>query len=108
MLTKLNNRRGGFTLVEIMIVVAIIAILAAIAVPNFMRSRKRTQATLVLEEIRLLDSAKDHYAIEANLTGTDVPTFAQLTPYFKPGSALATNGGTDTISKKQADNAVEM
>jgi type IV pilus assembly protein PilA len=41
MLQKLNNKRGGFTLVEIMIVVAIIALLAAIAVPNFLRSRKR-------------------------------------------------------------------
>ena len=41
MLTKLNKRRAGFTLVEIMIVVAIIALLAAIAVPGFLRARKR-------------------------------------------------------------------
>ena len=43
MLQKLNKNRGGFTLVEIMIVVAIIALLAAIAVPNFLRARKRSQ-----------------------------------------------------------------
>jgi len=43
MLNKLNKRRGGFTLVEIMIVVAIIALLAAIAVPGFLRARKRSK-----------------------------------------------------------------
>ncbi|HEY2101633.1 MAG TPA: prepilin-type N-terminal cleavage/methylation domain-containing protein, partial [Chthoniobacterales bacterium] len=47
MLNKLNKRRGGFTLVEIMIVVAIIALLAAIAVPGFLRARKRSQATKI-------------------------------------------------------------
>ena len=41
MLKKLTTKRGGFTLVEIMIVVAIIALLAAIAVPGFLRARKR-------------------------------------------------------------------
>jgi len=60
MLRKLHTRRGGFTLVEIMIVVAIIALLAAIAVPNFLRARKRSQATQVLEDLRLIDSAIDH------------------------------------------------
>ena len=66
MLTSLNKRRGGFTLVEIMIVVAIIALLAAIAVPNFLRARKRSQATRMLEDLRVIDSAIDQYAIETN------------------------------------------
>ena len=57
MLQKLNKNRGGFTLVEIMIVVAIIALLAAIAVPNFLRARKRSQATRILEDLRIIDSA---------------------------------------------------
>ena len=73
MLQKLNNRRGGFTLVEIMIVVAIIALLAAIAVPNFLRARKRSQATRVLEDLRMLDSAVDQYAIENQQTQRDQP-----------------------------------
>src|SRR5664279_1036933 len=64
MLQKLNTKHAGFTLVEIMIVVAIIALLAAIAVPNFLRSRKRSQATQVLEDLRIIDSAVDLYAIE--------------------------------------------
>ena len=64
MLNKLNKRRGGFTLVEIMIVVAIIALLAAIAVPGFLRARKRSQASRVINDLRLIDSAVDQYAIE--------------------------------------------
>jgi type II secretory pathway pseudopilin PulG len=55
-----------------MIVVAIIAMLAAIAVPNFLRSRKRSQATRVLEDLRMIDSAIDEYAIETNKTGSAV------------------------------------
>ena len=50
---KQNTKRSGFTLVEIMIVVSIIALLAAIAVPNFIRSRKRSQATQILDELRM-------------------------------------------------------
>src|SRR6516165_4696385 len=69
MLQKLNKNRGGFTLVEIMIVVAIIALLAAIAVPNFLRARKRSQATRCLEDLRIIDSAIDQYAIENNKSG---------------------------------------
>ncbi|MEO6786925.1 MAG: prepilin-type N-terminal cleavage/methylation domain-containing protein, partial [Chthoniobacteraceae bacterium] len=59
MLQKLNTKHAGFTLVEIMIVVAIIALLASIAVPNFLRSRKRSQATAILEDLRIIDSAVD-------------------------------------------------
>lgn len=88
MLQKLNHRRGGFTLVEIMIVVAIIALLAAIAVPNFLRARKRSQATTILEEMRLIDGAKDQYAIEANLAGSAAVTPAQLSAYMKKGTRL--------------------
>ena len=64
MLKKLTTRRGGFTLVEIMIVVAIIALLAAIAVPGFLRARKRSQASKIINDLRLIDSAVDQYAIE--------------------------------------------
>ena len=69
MLQKLQKSRGGFTLVEIMIVVAIIALLAAIAVPGFIRARKRSQATRMLEDLRLIDAAVDQYAVETNKKG---------------------------------------
>ena len=55
------SNQKAFTLVEIMIVVAIIALLAAIAVPGFMRARKRSQASRILTDLRLIDSAIDQY-----------------------------------------------
>ena len=74
MLTKLNRKHAGFTLVEIMIVVAIIALLAAIAVPGFLRARKRSQASKILNDLRMIDAAVDQYAIETNrTTGFVVP-----------------------------------
>jgi prepilin-type N-terminal cleavage/methylation domain-containing protein len=88
MLNKLNKRRGGFTLVEIMIVVAIIALLAAIAVPGFLRARKRSQASRILNDLRMIDAAVDQYAIETNRsTGFTVGTNDWVT-YLKKGSML--------------------
>ncbi len=88
MLKKLNKKRGGFTLVEIMIVVAIIALLAAIAVPGFLRARKRSQASRVVNDLRLIDSAVDQYAIENNKATGAVVNTADWTIYMKKGSAL--------------------
>ena len=92
MLNKLNKRRGGFTLVEIMIVVAIIALLAAIAVPGFLRARKRSQASRIVNDLRLIDSAVDQYAIENNRTSGSAVPVAAWTNYLKVGSALYTTG----------------
>ena len=97
MLRKLNTNRGGFTLVEIMIVVAIIALLAAIAVPNFLRSRKRSQATQVLEDLRIIDSAVDQYAIETNKAGGATVAWADVQKYIKTGTRLYTSGGADIL-----------
>src|SRR5262249_59598175 len=95
MLQKLNKNRGGFTLVEIMIVVAIIALLAAIAVPNFLRARKRSQATRILEDLRIIDSAIDQYAIETNKAGGANVVWADIQNYLKKGSVLYSSGGAD-------------
>ena len=97
MLQKLNSKRGGFTLVEIMIVVAIIALLASIAVPNFLRSRKRSQATQVLEDLRLIDAAIDQYAIENNKKKDDTVTWADIQKYLKTGTRLESSGGVDVL-----------
>ena len=84
-----HHHRLGFTVVELMIAVSIIALLAAVAVPAFARSRKRAQATRVLEDIRMLDHAMDRWAIENNKAVGDIATFSDITPYFKPGSKLS-------------------
>jgi prepilin-type N-terminal cleavage/methylation domain-containing protein len=87
-----QSSRRGFTLVEIMIVVAIIALLASIAVPNFLRARKRSQATRILEDLRQIDSASDEYAIENNKTSGMNPTFTDLRAYLKTGTVLYNSG----------------
>src|SRR5207342_3604841 len=92
MLNKLNKKRGGFTLVEIMIVVAIIALLASIAVPGFLRARKRSQATRILNDLRMLDNAADQYAIETNRSTGMNPTFTDLKVYLKKGAVLYNTG----------------
>jgi len=60
--------KKGFTLVEIMIVVAIIGLLAAIAIPSFMRARLTSQANACINNLRQIESAKDQYALENSLT----------------------------------------
>src|SRR5450432_133628 len=92
MLNKLNKRRGGFTLVEIMIVVAIIALLAAIAVPGFLRARKRSQASRIINDLRLIDSAVDQYAIENNKASGATMVVADWTKYLKAGTNLYVTG----------------
>ena len=109
MLQKLNkSRRGGFTLVEIMIVVAIIALLAAIAVPGFLRSRKRSQATNILNDARVLDGALNQYAIEANKPGSAAVTTGMFFPYLKDGSRLylLSQAGTGTLTDSVGNNFV--
>jgi prepilin-type N-terminal cleavage/methylation domain-containing protein len=92
MLNKLNKRRGGFTLVEIMIVVAIIALLAAIAVPGFLRARKRSQASRIINDLRLIDSAVDQYAIETNRSSGFTVNTVDWTNYLKAGTNLYLTG----------------
>jgi len=87
-------KEKGFTLVEIMIVVAIIALLAAIAVPGFLRARKRSQASRILNDLRLIDSAVDQYAIERNKKSNDPVGTADWTAYVKKGSALYNTGSS--------------
>jgi prepilin-type N-terminal cleavage/methylation domain-containing protein len=90
---QLSHRRG-FTLVEIMIVVAIIALLAAIAVPGFLRARKRSQASRILNDLRMIDSAVDQYAIETNRKSNDPVAVTDWTNYVKKGSSLYNSGNS--------------
>lgn len=100
-------KRAGFTLVEIMIVVAIISLLAVIAVPGFLRSRKRSQATLVLNDLRLIDAAVAQYAVETvKAAGADVYV-ADWTDYVKDDTRLALSG-MDIFGNDFSDQVVDL
>lgn len=80
----MKNRRG-FTLVEIMIVVGIIGLLAAIAVPNFIQARNYSRSSACINNLRLIDASKEQYAIENNLSSGAATTSDDCTPYLKGG-----------------------
>lgn len=80
-----------------LMMVAVIALLAAIAVPNFLRARKRAQATRVLEDLRLIDAAVDQYAIEHNKQGGTVLEWSDIQTALPPGSRLSNSGGVDML-----------
>ncbi|MGB8168496.1 MAG: type II secretion system protein [Chthoniobacteraceae bacterium] len=89
--------KHAFTLVEIMIVISIIALLAAIAIPNFLRARKRAQATRILDDLRLVDNALDLYAIEKSKSPGDPASWEDLQPYLKKNILLYNSSGIDLL-----------
>jgi prepilin-type N-terminal cleavage/methylation domain-containing protein len=85
---KINtSRQAGFTLVEIMIVVAIIGLLAAIAIPNFVKARTTAQANACINNLRQNDAAIQQYALENNLGAAAPVTAANITVYLGRGVA---------------------
>ena len=82
----LRKNTAGFTLVEIMIVVAIIGLLAAIAVPNFVQARTNARRGACVNNLRLIDAAKEQYALENNKDSTTTPATGDVTTYLKSGN----------------------
>jgi prepilin-type N-terminal cleavage/methylation domain-containing protein len=100
MKNKLMTRKSAFTLVEIMIVVAIIALLAAIAIPNFVKARQASQKSACIANLKQIDGAKATWALENKKTSADTPTTAMLygaTNYIR-SEPFCPGGGTYTIN----------
>jgi prepilin-type N-terminal cleavage/methylation domain-containing protein len=86
------TQRAGFTLVEIIIVVGVIALLAALALPGMLRARKRAQASQVKDDLRLIEAAVDQYAIETQRQPGSVVSVSDWTVYLKRETHLCTTG----------------
>jgi prepilin-type N-terminal cleavage/methylation domain-containing protein len=81
---QINNDTRGFTLVEIMIVVAIVALLCAIVIPNLLKASARSQATTCINNLRQIDTAVQEFSVEAGKhLGDTVTLTTDLTPYIK-------------------------
>lgn len=88
-----NNRTAGFTLVEIMIVVAIIGLLAAIAIPNFVRARTQSQMNACINNLRQVDGAIQQWALELKKDPTATVAYTDISGYLK-NSVVCPSGGT--------------
>ena len=75
----------GFTLVEIMIVVAIVGMLAAIAIPNMVKARKTSVTDACINNLREIDGAKQQWALEMGKGSADTPQPTDIQPYLGRG-----------------------
>ncbi len=95
-----TSRKSAFTLVEIMIVVAIIGLLAAIAIPNFIKAREASQKNACIANMKQIDGAKNTWALENKKVSTDVAVAGDLygaTVYIRDEPTCPSTGSAYTI-----------
>jgi prepilin-type N-terminal cleavage/methylation domain-containing protein len=88
------SRQGGFTLVEITIVVAIIGLLASIAIPNFVKARTTAQMNACISNLRQIDGAIQQWALDTKQGDTATVTAADILPYLKNSVTCPSGGKT--------------
>ena len=93
-----SNKRKGFTLVEIMIVVLIIGILMAIAVPNFIQARQSSRKSSCIANLKQIDAGKEQFAMDAKLDTGATVNWSDLTPTYMKSQPACPSGGTYTVA----------
>lgn len=93
-----KSTRAGFTLVEIMIVVAIITLLAVIAIPNFVRARTQSQLQACINNLRQIDDASQEWALDNHQMATATVSFTDIQPYLK-GAILCPAAGSSLVRR---------
>ena len=93
-----TNRKAGFTLVEIMIVVAIIGLLAAIAIPNFVKARTTAQKNACINNLRQIDGAKEQWALEKKVAPGAAINQGEVDGYIKGGTPSCPADGAYTYN----------
>ena len=105
---KGTSLKGAFTLVEIMIVVAIIGLLAAIAIPNFVKARTTAQKNACINNLRQIDGAVQQWALETKQAATANVGLADVTPYLKNSVVCPAAGINATISDSYITTTVSQ
>ena len=109
MMTSIHRTRSAFTLVEIMIVVAIIGLLAALAVPGFVKARKQSQGRRIINDARQQDAAIDQWALEKGKTDGATIVTTEVAGYLKTGWKDADLlGNTFDISAGVGSNQIKI
>jgi len=103
--SKIRNNRAAFTLVEIMIVVAIIGLLAALAIPGFVKARKQSQGRRIINDARQMDAAIDQWALENGKKDGDTVDTTGAATYlktaWKAADLLNNNYAISTVGTQQ-------
>ncbi len=107
---RLHRSKAAFTLVEIMIVVAIIGLLAALAVPGFVKARKQSQGRRILNDARQMDAAIDQWALEKGHADGDAINTTEAASYLKSGTWKSTDllGNTYTVGPNLGATNVQV
>ena len=93
-----TSRKSGFTLIEIMIVVAVIGLLAAIAIPNFIKARSTSQVNACINNLRQIEGAEQQWGLETKQAALAVPTYPDVSGYMRNALVCPAGGAAGTFA----------